>query len=285
MTTNKKALCVGINQFKNYPAATLQGCVNDAKDISNVLQEYFGFTGGDITVLTDAQATKAAIMDNLKGMVEGAKGGKLSHLVFSISSRGTQVPDVERDEPGGVDDAFCPHDLAQAGNGWDRNHIIVEGELRDLFANLPPNVLLEVFLDTCHSGAGLKAIDMLLDRKPRFLPPPSFEAFSQIEGGTSKGLARQLLEKGIIRHVFWAGCRADQTSVDANIGGGWHGAFTYFFCKVMNACKGQLPRKDVLAKVRAELVANHYGQIPQLEVEATKRELYVGERVAELVHA
>jgi hypothetical protein len=160
----------------------------------------------------------------------------------------------------------------------------VDDELRDLFIKLPPNVLLEVYLDTCHSGTGLKAIDMLLDRKPRYLPPPSFEAFAQVDGRRSKGLGRRLLEKGIVHHILWAACRADQTSADANIAGGWHGAFTYYFCKVMNACKNQLPRKDVLAKVRAELMANHYNQVPQLEVEATKRDLRVGEKVAELVH-
>jgi hypothetical protein len=28
----RKALCVGINDFKNYPSAALQGCVNDARE-------------------------------------------------------------------------------------------------------------------------------------------------------------------------------------------------------------------------------------------------------------
>ena len=54
--------------------------------------------------------------------------------------------------------------------------IILDDELRDLFVQLPQNVLLEVYLDTCHSGTGLRAIDMLLDRRPRYLPPPSLEA-------------------------------------------------------------------------------------------------------------
>jgi len=34
MSSSRKALCVGINQFKNYPNAALQGCVNDAKAAS-----------------------------------------------------------------------------------------------------------------------------------------------------------------------------------------------------------------------------------------------------------
>jgi hypothetical protein len=272
----KKALCVGINNFKNYPAAALQGCVNDANDMSALLQKLLGFQNSDITVLHDAQATKANIMSNLKAMVDGAKAGKYSYLVFSLSSHGTQVPDTSGDEPDRADEAFCPHDLAQAGDQWDKNNIIVDDELRDLLVQLPANVLLEVYLDTCHSGTGLRAIDLLLDRKPRYLPPPSLEAFKRVEGKRSHGLSRALLEKGIVHHILWAGCRADQTSADAKIAGGWHGAFTYYFCKEMNASNNSLSRAEVLAKVRSGLSAGRYNQIPQLESEATKRQSKIG---------
>lgn len=271
--SNRRALCVGINKFKNYPSATLQGCVPDANNMSSLLQKLLGFTASDITLLTDANATKANIIENLKSMVDGARAGKFSYLVFSMSSHGTQVPDLDGDEPDRADEAFCPHDLAQAGNAWDRRHIILDDELRDLCIQLPRNVLLEVYLDTCHSGSGLKAVDMLLDRKPRYLPPPSLEAFQEVDGRRSRGLGRALLEKGIVHHILWAACRADQTSADANIAGGWHGAFTYYFCKEMIACNNKLSRAQVLAKVRADLDAGGYTQIPQLETEATNRQL------------
>ena len=272
MATNRRALCVGINHFKNYPSATLQGCVNDANDMSSMLQKLLGFTPGDITVLTDGLATKTNIMANLKAMVDGAKAGKYSYLVFSLSSHGTQVPDLNGDEPDRADEAFCPHDLAQAGNQWDRNHIIVDDELRDIFVQLPPNVLVEAYLDTCHSGDGLRGVDLLLDRKPRYLPPPSLEAFRQVEGKRPRSFGRSLLEKGIVHHILWAACRSDQTSADANIAGGWHGAFTYYFCKVMLDTNNSISRAKVLDKVRAYLAAGHYTQIPQLETEATKRQ-------------
>lgn len=271
MATNRKALCVGINKFKNYSSATLQGCVNDAKDMSSLLQKLLGFAKADITTLLDAQATKANIMKYLKAMVDGAKAGRYNYLVFSMSSHGTQVPDISGDEPDHADEAFCPHDLAQSGNQWAKNYIITDDELRDLFIKLPSEVLLEVYLDTCHSGTGLKAIDLLLDRKPRYLPPPSLEAFQQLEERRSRGLVEQFWEKGIIHHILWAGCRADQTSADAYINGGWHGAFTYYFCKEVLACKNTLTRAQILAKVRADLRAGRYSQIPQLECEATKR--------------
>ncbi|EAT58165.1 caspase family protein [Chlorobium ferrooxidans] len=92
--STKKALCVGINNFKNYPAAALQGCVNDAKEMLALLQKLLGFKTADITVLTDAQATKAAIISSLKEMVDGAKAGKYTYLVFCLSSHGTYVPEL-----------------------------------------------------------------------------------------------------------------------------------------------------------------------------------------------
>jgi len=275
MTSSRRALCVGINNYKNYPGSALQGCVNDVEDMKHVLTTYLGFTDEDIVVLTDAKATKAAIMKELANMVDGAKKGKYSFLVFSQSSHGTQVPDTSGDEPDRADEAFCPHDLAQKGNNWDPAHVITDDELHDLFVALPANVLLEVFLDTCHSGTGLKALDLLPDRKPRFLPPPSYEAYINVENKYSRSLSKTFLEKGIIHHILWAGCRSDQTSADANIGGKWHGAFTYCFRKEIDACKNKLARKDLLIKVNACLKAGHYTQIAQLEAEATKRAMKI----------
>jgi hypothetical protein len=236
-----------------------------------LLRDLLGFTAADITTFTDTQATKANIMTNLKSMVADAKAGKYSYLVFSLSSHGTQVPDTSGDEPDRADEAFCPHDLAQKGSAWDPNTIIVDDELRDLFVQLPKNVLLEAYLDTCHSGTGLKGIDMLPDRKPRYMPPPSLDAFLKVDGRKSRGLYQGLLEKGMTHHILWAACRADQTSADASIGGSWHGAFTYYFCKEMRATQNKLSRLEVLKKVITDLKAGHYSQIPQLEAEATVR--------------
>jgi hypothetical protein len=267
----KKALCVGINNFKNFPSAALQGCVNDANDMAGILKDFLGFKAADITKLTNATATKANIMKNLNLMVDGAKKGKYDHLVFSFSTHGTQIPDKNGDEPDNADEAFCPYDLAEKGGVWDPAHIITDDELHDLFVTLPKNVLLEVFFDTCHSGTGLKAIDFLLTRKPRFLPPPSLKAFKKVAGLEPRGMKNLMADKGSTHHILWAGCRADQTSADAKIGTSWHGAFTFYFVQELRASKNKLARKDLLKKVKADLKANDYTQFPQLECEATKR--------------
>ncbi len=269
--SNKYALCVGINQFKNYPAATLRGCVNDAEDMASLLKDLFGYRDGDILKLTDRQATKTRIMAALRKMVDGAQEGRYASLVFSFSSHGTQVPDLDEDESDKADEAFCPHDLAQAGPGWDRDHLIVDDELHALFARVPPEVHLEVYLDTCHSGTGLKGVDLLLDRKVRYLPPPSLAAFRDMERRLARGLGGKLFRDEAARPVLWAACRADQTSADAGIDGGWHGAFTYFFCRELRKAANGLSRAGLLKQVRQGLAAGQYSQVPQLECDAAAR--------------
>jgi hypothetical protein len=275
----KKALMVGINKFANYPQFTLNGCVNDTRDMAALFRDLLGFKASEIRMLTDAQATKANIMANLKSMVAGAKAGKLGYLVFSLSSHGTQMNDISGDEPDGKDEAFVPHDIAEKSGSWDPAHIISDDELHDLFVQLPANVLLEVYLDTCHSGSGLRGAEFGLHApRPRYVAPPDHE-FTQktarMRGFTlqrrpapSASPSRDAVAGQ--HHILWTGCKANETSADAYFNGRYNGAFTYYFVKVMRATKNKLSRKDVIAKMRS-LMQGGFAQHPQLEGNATNR--------------
>src|SRR6187402_1534093 len=98
-TMAKRAICVGINKFKKYPQFALNGCVNDAKDMAALCKSLLGFKASEVTTLLDARATKAAIMSKLKAAVADARAGKLSAILFSLSSHGTQMTDASGDEP------------------------------------------------------------------------------------------------------------------------------------------------------------------------------------------
>src|SRR5262245_63304996 len=141
LMAGKRALFVGINKFANYSQFALNGCVNDAKDMAALYKDLVGLKTSEMTILTDAQATKANIMANLKAMVADAKAGKLGGLVFSVSSHGTQMNDTSGDEPEGKDEAFVPYDIAEKGGTWDPSHIISDDEFHDLFVQLPATVL------------------------------------------------------------------------------------------------------------------------------------------------
>ena len=283
----KKALFVGINKFAKYPQFTLNGCVNDAKDMAALYEDLLGFKAGEMTILTDAQATKANIMAKLKAMVAEAKAGKLSCLVFSLSSHGTQMSDTSGDEPDGKDEAFVPHDIAEKNGDWDRAHIICDDELHDLFTQLPATVLLEVYLDTCHSGTGLRGAEFGLNApRARYVAPPEHEFTKKtarmrgfkLNRGPSPNAkknpaAKKIAAKAAVagqHHILWTGCKANQTSADAFFNGRYNGAFTYALVKVMRDTKNKLARKEVIVRMRA-LMKGKFAQDPQLEGNATNR--------------
>jgi hypothetical protein len=267
----RKALCVGINWYQHFPSTALSGCVNDAQAMASLLKDVLGFADSEITLMIDQFATKANIMNRLHEMIEGALAGHYDHLAFSFSGFGTQVPDLNPEEFDRADDAFCPHDLAHLGPGWDRDHLIVDDELHDLFVQLPRTVLLELFLDTCHSGMGVRPMDLLMVRRPRFLPPPTVEGFRELEFRHARPAHQKLLEKGLSHHILWTACHDSQTAADALLEGAWHGAFTWHFCKEARASGNQFSRTKVLGKVRSDLHAAHFTQTPQLYCESLMR--------------
>jgi hypothetical protein len=243
---------VGINEFKTLPQSSwLNGCVNDAEDFAATLKKN-GFQANNVTVLRDAEATKEAIMNALTGMVRQSKPG--DEVLFSYSSHGTQVPDLPGSEapgdkePDGLDEAFACHEIAVGTDGWDRDTVIIDDELRELFSSAAEGVLVEVLLDTCHSGSGTRDLDdiqrdLLRGRRPRYLPPPTAKALAQArtiranhpEAVERKALLSLVKSRGPkAKPVLFAACRADQTASDAQFGGRPNGAFTYLFLKALS---------------------------------------------------
>ena len=263
----KKALLVGINDYEGIN--DLNGCLNDVTNMRNVLKTYLGFSNRDIRVLVDDRATKENIIYRLNWMVKNAKSGDF--LVFHFSGHGSQIRDREGDELSDrMDELLCPWDM-----NWDGGYI-TDDDLNAIFKKLSKNVLLEVFLDCCHSGTGLR--ENILGRPPelglehptlvRYLPPP-VDIECRFEGEEDEGFKSKT--RSTVHHVLWAGCKDNQTSADAYINGAYNGAFTYFFCRHMRDTGGRITRKELLRRIRQSLRHGNYSQVPQLEAEATKQ--------------
>ena len=295
----KKALLVGIN---DYPGTQndLMGCVNDITNVYDILVKYFGFQPVDITLLADKRASTKAILDGLGKLV--ASGTPGDTLVFHYSGHGSQVADVEGDEPAdNKDEIICPWDF-----DWDRN-FIKDDDFARIFKDLRKGVTLEVILDSCHSGTGTR--EMILDRKslaaagglgagasfgplseaslwssphcirPRYLAPPADIALRADEIFGRELPLRKLGASGAMNHVLWAACRDNQYSADADVGGKPGGAFTYFFCKHVRDAAGRISRADLIKRVKGSLAHEGFSQVPQLECAQTYRkgEVFGGE--------
>jgi hypothetical protein len=286
----RRALCVGINEFKSLPRSSwLSGCVNDANDLSKALKG-LGFPTRNVTVLRDKEATKKQVMTTLTSLVQASRPG--DQLVFTFSSHGTQVPSApgDPDEPDGLDEAFACHDIKQSGDTWDHKTVIIDNELRDLFASVPQGVLVEVLLDTCHSGTGLKDLDdiqqaMLMGRRPRFLPPPTPKGLNKARAirdaappqRDTKSL-RELtkVKSGTATPVLFAACRPDQTASDATFSNRPNGAFTYLFLKAL-AEDATRSRSQLASTVTKGLKTGDFDQRSTLEAPAKAKKLPFGQ--------
>ncbi len=273
----KKALLVGINDYAPGGAGgpDLRGCVNDVRDMANTLN-VLGIVAAvpaTMQILTDTRATRAAILSGFKWLVSGAKRGDT--LVFFYSGHGSQVVDVSGDDPDGRDETICPHDFATAG-------MIKDDDFRSMLAGLPVGVNLDIILDSCHSGTATRDMfDALngLDEPSianRYVEPPIDWGFF-LDANPSLPL-RAILKPGVegsgrrdavvvagLNHVLWAGCRDNQTSAEAPIGGTWRGVFTYNFCKAMRGAGVTITRRRLDAQVTVNVRGMGYSQVGQLE--------------------
>lgn len=274
-----KAFLVGINDYA--PAgpggSDLNGCVNDVRDIANTLV-ICGFAPTNIRLCTDSNATKEGILKGLNWLIKGAKKG--DSLVFYYSGHGSQVVDINSDEPDRQDEILCPHDIDFA-----RRVYISDDELRKIFSRLDDSgANLEVILDCCHSGTGTRELTAFRELpeeskvRIRYLPPPIDFTFhiEYIPELPKKGILRAnptkkeaVIVSGL-NHALWAGCRDNQTSQETNIGGKVRGVFTYHFCKVLRRTRGNIKRKELHSIVTAAIKRAGFVQIPQLETSAAE---------------
>lgn len=257
----KIALCVGINDYP-YEGNDLNGCVNDAKAWADLLVDHYGFAKDNVKLLLDAEATKANIMARLESMVKGAKPGDM--LVFTNSSHGTYVADTSGDEEK-YDEAMCPYDIP--------DNLIIDDELREMFAKVPKGVGLTVISDSCFSGTvtraavseiipGLKTPD---DRRVRFLNPGLMGMKVLQNPWKAKPKGKTKYPESKMKDVLLSGCTDKEYSYDALIDGKYHGAMTYFALQAIQEANYQITLQQLEKRVNFLLDQNQYNQHPQLE--------------------
>lgn len=105
--TKKSALLIGIN-YTNTPYE-LYGCINDTKNVKNLLQTKYGYT--DIKMLNDEtteKPTRQNILNGLQTLLTNAEPGDT--VFFMYSGHGTCTYDYSGDETDGQDELIVPID-------------------------------------------------------------------------------------------------------------------------------------------------------------------------------
>jgi len=257
----RKALIIGINYFGTQ--ASLQGCINDAKNMQ-ILLEGQGYPNDSehLLLLTDDpnsshnhKPTGANIIKAMQWLLKGVSKGDM--LFFHFSGHGSQVIDETGFEKDGLNETIVPVDYQK-------------GQLKDdqlwdqMIYPLPAGANLTAVMDCCHSGTGLDlAYEYQLPKKNLFKAfDPNANIF--IKGRWIDDINSAHSQGDV---VLFSGCEDDQTSADtdSNILGKYQagGAMTQSFIQAFKAHpKATYPQ--FMESIHQSLKQRGFTQHPQL---------------------
>jgi len=152
----QKALIIGIDIYKPENAVTtntgraswmnLDGCVNDATAVRDLMVAKYGFTNSNTTTLFNDQASRQRILSELKKLASEAKKGDVIFIYYA--GHGSQVYNSLSPENDKKDESIVPADSYKGAID------IRDKELAALFNQiLDKGALLTVIFDSCHSGS------------------------------------------------------------------------------------------------------------------------------------
>ncbi|NBO63244.1 MAG: caspase family protein [Acidobacteria bacterium] len=256
----KYGLVIGINDYPGTDS-DLAGCVNDANDWKKLLEQ----RGFSVARLLNKEATGDAIRQAIGKLIAPAKSGDL--VVVQYSGHGSFVPDLNGDEPDGVDECICPSDIVSEG-------VITDDELFQLYDAKAKGVKLVVISDSCHSGSVARFAPILTpptmkgksapQRKVRFLPPAVFLARKQITPLGEVMRHRATSAPGRHAALLLSGCQDTEYSYDAWFEGRANGAFTYVAIQALARLSPKSTYNDWSKAIRAVLPSAQYPQSPNL---------------------
>ncbi|HTY63437.1 MAG TPA: caspase family protein [Acidobacteriota bacterium] len=198
----RRALLVGINDYINPKIPDLRGTLTDIFGMAMVLKEQFGFAEDQIQILSDHQATRAAILSALKKLVEIS--GPNDTIYFHFSGHGSQVRDLNGDEPDRMDETIVPADGRMRGVPD-----IIDDEIGEILSRLKTAHVVLVF-DSCHSGTITRGFDL----RARTLPP---DTRLELYGGEKQSRAVVALEG--VHYILLTGAADTQSALDGPVPG------------------------------------------------------------------
>lgn len=154
-----QVLNIGINK---YPAGNaLSKCVQDARDLNAY------FEAGKSALLLDRAATRDKIIERVGNTITATKRGEW--CVVTYSGHGTQVDDLDGDEPDRIDEAMVSVEL----------ETILDDEVYELSKLLVVGARGLLIADSCFSGTMQRAVptfdrrhlDALRRASARYVPP------------------------------------------------------------------------------------------------------------------
>ena len=210
----RHALLIGVAEYEN-PEANLRFPGKDVENFRNYLVRQHGFEPAEIRTLLNAEATAADIGIGMRELVSKAEPG--DSVVIYFSGHGTQVVDLEGDEPDGLDESLCPQDFESG----DPDTHFTDDTLRKRLGELKTDRVL-VVLDCCHSGTGTRVGGNPAKQGIRMMPSPFHPGPPQsVRGRLGAAMKSAIRSDAGMKHLLIAGCASDEYSYESGqIGGG-----------------------------------------------------------------
>ncbi len=105
------ALLVGIDEYQAESVSQLNGCVNDVEAMRIFLMIRLDVPENHIRMLTDQQATRAAILHSFEEfLIDNPAIAFNNQILFHYSGHGSQMKDTTGTEPDGYNETIVPHD-------------------------------------------------------------------------------------------------------------------------------------------------------------------------------
>lgn len=268
----KKALLIGINDYKHYADYPLDGCINDVEIVASVLKGKFGFADDEITLLTGRNATQSRIVKEMRYILENCEKDAL--VILHFSGHGTRRVSHNSTRTDGLEETIIPYD---SGLTDALNLDIRDSDLRDWVAHLSRKTQnICIFSDSCFSGSimrgekvrGFETDKPVSDSSASKKIKRKSDSESLFPGSTANWLS--LAGK----YVLIAGCKKDEFSREYTLTEGnkriAYGAFTYFLVQALNKARKDTTYQDVFERLCVDMQVRYPTQNPQIEGQKTR---------------
>lgn len=255
-----RLVVIGISDYGrlNQP---LPGCLNDMGGWRDHFARTLNLNGDQIRLLSDARATRSAILERIGWLLADTQPG--DQRIFVFAGHGAQL--VRRNSASGVlDNQIDETIVAYPGESTDyEDFMIFDSDLADIVdrSGFSPGARLTLIYDSCHSGGMLRVI---LDRQPspplpRCLHLPedlaTMTLWKSVQAPVIRSFGALHGAHLAVPRLIVAAASADQSAWDDRMPNGQrHGVFSYYALLAL-ANNPAMSASDLIAAVTPSIGA------------------------------
>ncbi|MGV9697428.1 caspase family protein [Streptomyces sp. NPDC003470] len=262
------ALLVGIDAYQA-PVRPLRGCRNDVDAVAGMLRTHLPEGEPAIRSLTDARATRAAVIDGFRHHL--GRAGAADSVLFWFSGHGSQAPvppELARLEPTALLQTLVCADSRRDGvpDLYDKELAVLIGEITARGAHTV------AVLDCCHADSGTRAPlaahlpapdgqpPLRVRRHPApAAPPPLAALLAELRTGAGPEAAGP-----VAPHVLLAACHSDQYAVEVPAPGGHRGLFSLALLEEIETLGLAATSRELMTGARCRVEDTAGAQVPVL---------------------